>query len=60
MAEDLSQVDGYGLNKDARLKAERAAAIEENKVPPLDPDFPFQVQPFDPFFFGARPEHEPL
>ena len=59
MPEDFSQVDGDGLNKAAILKAERKAAIEAAKVPSLDPRFPWRVEPFDPFFFGARDEWPP-
>lgn len=59
MAENFSQPDGYGLNKAARLKAERADTIAASQPAPLEPDFPFRVEPFDPLFFGAAESHEP-
>lgn len=43
---------GYGLNKAARLQAKRDEKAAEDEPPPLEPDFPYQVQPFDPLFFG--------
>lgn len=57
MAEDFSQVDGFGLNKAARLKKEREDAAAAAQPPPLDPVFPYRVEPFDPLFFGAAWEH---
>lgn len=44
---------GYGLNKAARLQARREEIAEENEPAPLEPDFPYQVLPFDPLFFGV-------
>ena len=49
--------DGFGLNKAARLKAERQKEITAGQPAPLDPDFPYRVQPFDPLFFDAWDEH---
>lgn len=43
--------DGFGLNKLARLAAKAA----KERVPPLDPEFPFFVVGFDEIFFGAEP-----
>jgi len=57
MADSITQPDGYGLNKAARLKRDRADTLKENQPPPLQPDFPFRVQPFDPLFFGADDSH---
>lgn len=42
--------DGYGLNKLARLQAERKGPV----VPSLNPEFPYDVEPFDPGFFGLE------
>lgn len=41
----------YGLNKAARLKAKREEKAKEDEAPPLEPDFPYDVLPFDPLFF---------
>ena len=43
--------DPYGLDAGARLAAQQAA--ERIVVPPpLEPEFPWTVQSFDPVFFG--------
>lgn len=49
--------DGYGLNKEARLRremAERSALAES----PLDPGFPYEVLGFDDKFFQAQPSDQ--
>lgn len=55
----MADEDTYGLNLEARLKAERQKEIEDKKPLPLEPSFPFTVAPFDPLFFGAQTEWEP-
>lgn len=55
--DDFSQADGYGLNKQERLKQERRAAVADSQPPPLDPAFPFQVISFNPIIFGAGEEN---
>lgn len=43
----------YGLNKEARLRAEREdQQIENNQEPSLNPPFPFEVLTFSPETFG--------
>lgn len=59
MADDPTQQDGFGLNKAARLQQQRADQQQSDTPPPLDPDFPYRVEPFDPLFFGAFPSHPP-
>lgn len=49
-------MDTFGLNKAARIKAQRETERLENTPPPLDPEFPYSVIGFDPFFFGAQEE----
>ena len=46
--------DSYGLNKAARLRAQAEARAAEEAPAPLDPEFPYQVVPFDPLYFGVR------
>jgi len=41
-----------GLNKDALLKAEAAAAATQS-APALDPDYPWYVLAFQPDFYGV-------
>ena len=41
----------YGLNKIARLAAERKASGQDLSALRLQPDFPYNTQPFDPGFF---------
>lgn len=41
----------FGLNKLRRLEEEQKI---QNTVLPLDPEFPFFVTSFDPFFFRAE------
>jgi len=41
--------DSHGLNKAARLEAQREA--EDTDSPPLDPKFPFEIVAFDPEFW---------
>lgn len=55
-----TKVDGFGLNKSARLQAARAAreAAERAEVPPLNPAWPWNMAPFDPWFFGVVPSVE--
>jgi hypothetical protein len=48
----MSQEKKYGLNKIARLAAEREARKGEDlSALKLQPDWPYQAQSFDPFFF---------
>ena len=42
---------GFGLDKAARLQAEREQEAEARKPNPLNPPFPFHAEPFDPEFF---------
>lgn len=42
----------YGLNKDARLKAQATESAIRTS-PGLDPDYPFFVLPFNPGFYGT-------
>jgi len=44
--------DGYGLDKAERLKAKHEAEAEKEKPPPLEPEFPYVCEGFDPGFFG--------
>lgn len=44
----IDESDGFGLDKNARLEAKRAAEEEEEKPEPLDPPFPHRVIAFDP------------
>lgn len=48
----------YGLNKDARLKAQ-AHASASLKSPSLDPDYPFYMLPFDPAYYGTPQQITP-
>lgn len=41
-----------GLNKAARLAEKRSQAERAKVIPPLDPPFPYKMQPFDPAFFS--------
>jgi len=52
-----TEKDGFGSNKSARLEAKRAVQDEEEQKEalPLDPEFPYEVARFDPFFFGVKP-----
>lgn len=44
----------YGLNKEARLRAQRDKDFtESNKEIPLNPAFPFEVLRFSPETFGV-------
>lgn len=53
MAETVIQRDSFGLNKAARLQAQREEQRRLDEPPPLDPPFPYRVLPFDPGWFGA-------
>ena len=50
-AETVAKNDGFGLDKTARLAARRDAKEEALKVPPLDPEWPYRAEGFDPVFF---------
>ena len=50
--------DGYGLDKAARLQAKHDAEAEADKPPPLEPEFPWVCEPFDPGFFGITADSE--
>jgi hypothetical protein len=43
-----------GLNKEARLIAQREALDLEGKRLPLNPPFPYQIEPFPAGFFGVE------
>lgn len=43
---DTTTSDGFGLDKDARLAAQRAAAAAQAKALTLDPAFPYIAMPF--------------
>jgi hypothetical protein len=50
----------YGLNKLARLTAEREARQSEDLAAlRLQPDWPYQAQSFDPEFFGVEASPSP-
>ena len=49
-ANGIEQNDGFGLDKTARLTAQRERRAEEDRPTPLDPPFPFQSLAFDPRF----------
>lgn len=51
-----SQSNAFGLNKAARLAAERKSKAENEAPPPLEPEFPYSVLGFDPFYFGVAEE----
>jgi hypothetical protein len=46
--------DGYGLDKGARLTAKHEADAEADKPPPLEPEFPWVCEAFDPGFFDPN------
>lgn len=46
MSDPATTPDGYGLDKAARLDAQRAAKAAADKAPALNPDFPYRVEPF--------------
>ncbi len=49
----MSSASTYGLNKEARLRAERDKdSTESNKEGPLNPPFPFELLAFSPETFG--------
>ena len=49
----MNSASTYGLNKEARLRAEREKdQTESNKEVPLNPPFPFEVLAFSPETFG--------
>lgn len=51
----MSADNFYGLNKEARLRAERDKDYtESNKEVPLNPPFPFDVLAFSPETFGIN------
>lgn len=52
----MTQQPRYGLNKEARLAAERRAEEAKNATPPLDPPFPYVCLP-NPFpdYAGVEP-----
>lgn len=41
-----------GLDKSARLAEKRAEELAASIPRPLDPPFPYTVEPFDPAFFS--------
>jgi hypothetical protein len=48
----------YGLNREAKIRAERKQRNEEMIAVELQPDWPYKSQPFDPEFFGLGEEEE--
>jgi len=52
----MAQVDGFGLNKAARLKSQREkqAAEVKAKILPIGKPFPGGLMPFDPAFFKVN------
>ena len=48
--------DNHGMDKSARLAAERAAKAAANKAPALDPGFPYRVEAF-PFTDILKPQN---
>jgi hypothetical protein len=46
--EKPEEKESFGLDKTARLAAERAEVEENGRPEPLDPPFPFRVIAFDP------------
>jgi hypothetical protein len=48
----MSSPFAFGLNKLARLIAERDAAATENRVPPLNPPWPYEALAFPSQTFG--------
>ena len=52
--------NGLGLDKAARLKTKRDQEAEAQKPQPLNPQFPFKAEPFDPEFFRIQAEPVPL
>ena len=51
--------DGFGLDKAARLKAKHEAEAAADKPPPLEPDFPWVCEGFDPVFFNIPADPAP-
>jgi hypothetical protein len=51
-------MDGYGLDRAARLEAKRAEKREDDRPASLNPPFPYRMRGFDPDFFRipANPE----
>jgi hypothetical protein len=46
--EQIDESNGFGLDKNARLEAKRAAEADDEKPEPLYPPFPYCVVAFDP------------
>lgn len=51
--------DGYGLDKGARLTAKHEAEDAAKKPPPLEPEFPYVCEAFDPEFFNIAADSAP-
>jgi hypothetical protein len=48
-----------GLQKSQRLAIDRAEKQKASAVPPLDPDFPYSTNSFDPSYFGIPADPMP-
>lgn len=55
----MSDGDGFGLDKAARLKARREAEAEADRLEPLEPEFPWVCEATDPGFFEITAEPGP-
>ena len=53
-ADEIERNDGFGLDKTARLTAQRQQRAEEDRPKPLNPPFPYRVVSFDPIFVRRR------
>jgi len=49
----------FGINKASRLRAEFETEGRVEAPAPLDPQFPYEVRPFDAAFFGVSLASEP-
>ena len=45
--------DGFGLEKNARLAAARQQVAAPTETAPLDPEFPYHVDPFPAAMLGV-------
>jgi hypothetical protein len=51
-ADEIGQDDGFGLDKTARLTAQRERRAEDDRPKPLNPPFPYGVISIDLFLLG--------
>lgn len=54
----MSTPISFGINKAARLRAEFETEGRLEAPPALDPEFPYEVRPFDASFFGVKVNSE--